>query len=328
MIFPPADDHNRIGGKNVNSECFSKNMKQLRLEKKLTQQQAADKLGVSMQSVSHWECGNTLPDVMLLPEIARLYGVTVDDLFRDRFNAYSSYAQRLLSIYEASRDPEDFLAAEQEFRRMAADKLDAEDLRAWGVLYHYMMNWCIPHAQKKLDEAMKAAEDEQTYCQAAAQKIALLYDLGRGREAVEEYDRKLNENPADIRWWRLCIAARFHAGEYERALEVVFGAMEHFPDRAVFHVFAGDILWRLKRHEEAFAHWRRALEMDDTFLDAAYSMGFCYEELGKYTEAYRVWTELAKEMERRGFIIEKEFPESLAEKCREKMKQVNGRSPV
>ena len=69
---------------------FSKNLRQLRLEKKLTQEQLAGILGVSVQSVSRWECGNTLPDVMLLPEIARLYGVTVDDLYREDASGYPS----------------------------------------------------------------------------------------------------------------------------------------------------------------------------------------------------------------------------------------------
>ena len=36
---------------------FSKNLRMLRLEKKLTQEQVAEKLGISPQSVSRWETG-------------------------------------------------------------------------------------------------------------------------------------------------------------------------------------------------------------------------------------------------------------------------------
>ena len=50
---------------------FSKNLKKLRLQKKLTQEQAAEVLGVSTQTISRWECNTTLPDVMLLPEIGQ-----------------------------------------------------------------------------------------------------------------------------------------------------------------------------------------------------------------------------------------------------------------
>lgn len=59
---------------------FAANLRKLRLEKHLTQEQTAAQLGVSAQAVSRWETGATLPDVMLLPDIAKLYSVLVDDL--------------------------------------------------------------------------------------------------------------------------------------------------------------------------------------------------------------------------------------------------------
>ena len=61
----------------MNATIFSENMKKFRLAKKYTQEEVAEKLCVTAQSVSRWECGNTLPDVLLLPEIAKLYGVVV-----------------------------------------------------------------------------------------------------------------------------------------------------------------------------------------------------------------------------------------------------------
>lgn len=45
-----------------------------------TQVQLADQLRVSHQAVSNWEGGKALPDVALLPGIARLLGTSVDDL--------------------------------------------------------------------------------------------------------------------------------------------------------------------------------------------------------------------------------------------------------
>ena len=70
------------------NDNFSKNLRKLRLEKKLTQEQVAEKLGVSAQSVSRWETGATFPDVMMLPEIARMYGVLVDDLFKESLRGH------------------------------------------------------------------------------------------------------------------------------------------------------------------------------------------------------------------------------------------------
>lgn len=53
---------------------------ELRKHKGVSQQQLADVLGVSYQAVSKWETGVTLPDIMLLPELARYFSVTVDQL--------------------------------------------------------------------------------------------------------------------------------------------------------------------------------------------------------------------------------------------------------
>ena len=304
----------------MNSELFSQNLRRLRLEKNLTQEQLANILGVSVQSVSRWECGNTLPDVMLLPEIARLYGVTVDDLYRADAKGYPSYAQRLLAVYEASGRSEDFLAAEQEFARMSASELTADDLRSWGVLYHYMMKHSAIQAQRKLEQAMQHMDvTEQVYSSAAQQKIALFCDLGKGHEEAVRYDEELANNPSDFRIWLLCTAAHEFAGEYEQALDIATKGIERFPDKASLHIHAGDICRALKHYEEAFAYWHKALELDSTYLDAVYSMGFCYEELEQYHEAYKIWSELVRELDCRGLVIEREYPARMAENCAKKV---------
>ena len=89
----------------MNQNVFSENMKKFRQAKNFTQEQVAEKLSVSSQTVSRWECGNTLPDVLMLPEIARLYGVLVDDLFKKQSIAYENYAQRLATVYERASSP-------------------------------------------------------------------------------------------------------------------------------------------------------------------------------------------------------------------------------
>ena len=53
----------------------------LRREKGLTQDALAAQLGVSAQAVSKWENGLSCPDILMLPEIAELFGVSVDTLF-------------------------------------------------------------------------------------------------------------------------------------------------------------------------------------------------------------------------------------------------------
>ena len=60
---------------------LGKKIKQLRFQYSYTQEQLAEKLGVTSQAVSKWENNAAMPDVMLLPALAETFGVTIDDLF-------------------------------------------------------------------------------------------------------------------------------------------------------------------------------------------------------------------------------------------------------
>lgn len=53
----------------------------LRKENKLTQEQLAEKIGVSFQAVSKWENSIALPDIALLPKLAQIFGVSIDKIF-------------------------------------------------------------------------------------------------------------------------------------------------------------------------------------------------------------------------------------------------------
>ena len=56
------------------------NIKSLRQKKGITQDELASFLGVTKASVSKWENGQSMPDIILLPEIATYFDVTVDVL--------------------------------------------------------------------------------------------------------------------------------------------------------------------------------------------------------------------------------------------------------
>ena len=46
----------------------------------LTQEQLAERIGVSAQAVSKWENDLSCPDISLLPVLAEIFGITVDEL--------------------------------------------------------------------------------------------------------------------------------------------------------------------------------------------------------------------------------------------------------
>lgn len=78
----------------------------LRKERSMTQEALAECLGVSAQTISKWENSTTCPDIMLLPVLADLFGVTVDDLYG-----------RITTEKRISRE-ESFDAAMEQMRRI------------------------------------------------------------------------------------------------------------------------------------------------------------------------------------------------------------------
>lgn len=69
-------------------------MAALRKANGMTQQEVADRLNVSNKAVSRWERDECAPDIMLIPAIAEMYGVTCDELLRGERMAQSTAVQQ------------------------------------------------------------------------------------------------------------------------------------------------------------------------------------------------------------------------------------------
>ncbi len=62
---------------------FSERLKEIRKNEGLSQEQLAEKIGVSRQAITKWETGKGLPDVENMVIIAEIFKTTLDELFRD-----------------------------------------------------------------------------------------------------------------------------------------------------------------------------------------------------------------------------------------------------
>ena len=64
----------------MNSKEIGAFLKQLRKEKRITQEQLAEILGVSGRTVSRWETGTNLPDLSILVQISEYYNVEIGEI--------------------------------------------------------------------------------------------------------------------------------------------------------------------------------------------------------------------------------------------------------
>ncbi len=85
-------------------------LRDLRKEKELTQEQLAEKFGVSSRSVSRWENGNTMPELSILVELADYYEVDIKE------------------IIDGERKSEIMEKEEKETLRKVADYAEAEKI--------------------------------------------------------------------------------------------------------------------------------------------------------------------------------------------------------
>lgn len=81
---------------------LSEKLKILRKEKNISQEKLAQYLQVSFQAVNKWENGQTYPDLSLLPDIARFFGITIDELLQveqiDEEKLYRKYEEQAANL--------------------------------------------------------------------------------------------------------------------------------------------------------------------------------------------------------------------------------------
>lgn len=114
---------------------LGENIRRLRRAKDWTQDDLADRLGTTSQSISRWEVGSTYPDIEFLPVLSSLFSVTVDELLgvpeeeKDR-NAHECFDRLRRLCLTRGSDPDEICETIREIRR---DYLGSHEMwRFWG----------------------------------------------------------------------------------------------------------------------------------------------------------------------------------------------------
>lgn len=178
---------------------FGEQLKELRKSKELTQEQAAELLGISKQSVSRWENNSTYPDILFLPTLASFYGVTVDRLLgADSDENEKMRKQYFENIEQACRLGDErtaFLLSQELYARYPNDREVIISMigDAYVMGRHAKteeQKHCLETAIAVSERFLKMAEsiEDQCYC---IKNIATCYKLLGEQEKAEAWANKL-----------------------------------------------------------------------------------------------------------------------------------------
>ena len=172
------------------------NIKKLRLTKGMTQEELAEYTGVSSRAVSRWENGITFPDISLLPILANIFEVTVDELLD-------------VDVYKKEQDIKNILDENQKYKHTGEVEKSIELLRQSLNKYPnnfeimkqlknaLLMYYCAKDGEREylLDEIIELCEKILNKCndkkirESAIRDLVFVYPRVREKEKA----RKLAE---------------------------------------------------------------------------------------------------------------------------------------
>lgn len=182
-------------------------IKKMRFKASMTQEQLAEKLGISPQSVSKWENNVSLPDIGLLPSIAEVFGVSVDELFGLNKGEKLRRIENRLEFEEPL--PGDVFWEYEDFLKNALEEEEdkAKIYSLLAHLYHHRMETDAKKVSLYARESMKLApekKDCQWLLDMAEGQVVWDWNVGNHAKTIDFYRELIDEdkkaNP-DKRTW-------------------------------------------------------------------------------------------------------------------------------
>ncbi|MEA4987127.1 MAG: helix-turn-helix transcriptional regulator [Anaerovorax sp.] len=134
----------------------------------LSQEEVSEKIGVSRQTISKWETNETVPDIYQSKKMARLYGISLDDLIE--FDIELSEIQEIIDKSNAALE----------------EKIDWTN--AWGkkypVLLKYQSEVNIPNYAFRINTMLDELKQEYKFDEQDAMLVLkdILYNVWKSRK--------------------------------------------------------------------------------------------------------------------------------------------------
>ena len=187
------------------------NIKSLRTKKKMTQEELAELLGTTSKSVSRWEQSLTYPDISLLPFIANIFEVTVDELLGVESIKQDEYVNELkkqADQYAMNNDYENELKLWKEAYKKLPNN---EEVKIYLISVMNTIN-IITNEVKYSSEIVKLAEsilDKSTNNIIRINATQCLVDLYSQMDNIEMAEHYCKQLPSDLLFTRNVMKTRY-----------------------------------------------------------------------------------------------------------------------
>lgn len=295
----------------------------MRLGASMTQEQLANKLGVSAQAVSKWESGTNMPDIQILPDLSVIFGVTIDSLFDLTDERKMERIENMLYDVRFLTEQE-FGSAESYLKGcVCQEKWKAEATLLLAQLYNKRANeyheLASPLARKAL-ELLPDRKDAHNAVFEAEKGPSSDWNYTNHHRLIDFYKEVVRKHPKDRRnyLWLLDLliadgrtaearayAERMKAVEHTYHYEMYMGQIckaecdlsaalewwqkmtEHEPENWLVWAQYADCMAKLCRYEEAIQFYQKAMPMRPVprFIDCEQAVAHIYEIQGNYRGA-------------------------------------------
>ncbi len=281
-------------------------IKALRTQRGITQEDLAVQLGVSAQAVSKWERNAATPDIQLLPALSAYFGVTIDELFALSDETRMSRIQNMLwderVLNPATVETERAFLLEKGKR----EKNNGEVYRLLADIEYQLAQEHRRAAREYAREAINREPDNNdahsTFVLASRGVWGIWYSRNH-HELIDYYKKFVAEHPnwrSGYMWLidqliddNLLDEAQHYCDEMAAATDTGYRAA----------MYRGEIAWADGRHSEALEIWDKMSREFAAERGVWVKMGDYMAQTGRYEEA--------KEHYRKSMEVQTEFPRYL-----------------
>lgn len=244
-------------------------IRKYRKEKGLTQEEMANALGITASAVNKWERGNALPDITLLGPIARLLGISLEELLSFRAELTPQEIQKLVKEGDKRFSEEDYEEAFAWAREQILQNPDCEPL---------IHSLALQMDTRRLTGNVEIREEQEAFILRCYERL------------VKSKEESMRMAGADALY-----GYYFRKGEYDKAREALSCFSQQNPERKRK---LGELYEKTGEPEKAYKVYEEILLAEYQILSMVLQNLFCMELEKKDWEKAAYYGEKKKELAR------------------------------